>query len=1209
MNFGGKKYVWDLRNRASISFTCILAACGLGLASTTSLAQTAVPVPSGDITPAVWDSVDGKWEGGNPSGYAEGETAAMAVLIKAGANGVDEHWTVDICLQVHESPFTAAYAFLKFSSWDMTHLPTCLPQNNLTCQPGITVDGLYNVGASPSWDLTDSNIYLYNADLVSVTPGLAALDHGGCDINYLGLTVHFTISAAQAAAGDSWVVYGGHLAGEGGAIPLGAPESGTLDIFEPNDPIITCPSDVTIECDEDDSPANTGEATAVTDCPDAGFTFTHEDEVTVISDGCPTVQVIARLWTVTDACGNSSSCEQVITVVDNTAPSLTVPDDTTVECTDSTSPSNTGEATGSDTCGSVTITSSDTSVAGCGTTEVITRTWLATDDCGNTTSLAQTITVTDSTPPELSCPASFTVECDSVPDAETPEVTDNCDSVPELDLDETREDGDCPFSYTLTLTWTATDACGNTATCEQLVTLEDTTPPEITCPPDVTISAGTGCEAEGVDLGTPETGDNCGVGSVDNDAPDVFPVGDTTVTWTVVDQCGNSASCEQQVRVEGDTAGGLECPADVTVECDQDTSPASTGALTTDNVCGAVQVSFNDTEEGTCPTVITREWTVIDVFGDESTCEQLITVVDTTPPEFTVPEAVTIECDESTSPDHTGAVTEEVDNCDPSVDVTFSDSVAEGTCPGAAVITRTWTAVDDCENSTSQDQVITVEDTTPPEITCPPDATTNCADSSPTDSGTATVVDNCDDAPTLTYEDVIEDVVDDCPNIAMIVRTWTATDACGNSNSCVQNIAVVDEEAPTVICRNLAIPFVSQVPEGIPTTPEELCAQGIEVFDDCSDSSSLSVEVSPLVLVQEGTDCETDPTTYSRTIQVTDACGNTSECEQLVRIICPSLVTDSSLCTFDFDEKEGRQFRLRNHVDGPEIYRITASNSGQFFYNIFYEGEPGAEVSLLMEIPFPFVTVGGNPVHVYSNVTIAEEDGFLCLDLDSACPDLGDNGDIGSQFLITTEGGNFANSGAAIILLEDYESMADTTWVIIQGVMPESGYLVANIHLDYALKHTTGWERFGENLHGMVGDIPVTIAECQTYTFGYEATGGAEDIVDSDSVQSVNKFMGGQRFGPSHMRGFAGLVQLEDGTPVEGASVTVFSPKGNIDSLGTVLTDSSGFYYLDTKTKYRKAVYDVVVVPFPDVDPDFMVTDSIMVKPNGFGMLNFTIVP
>ena len=117
--------------------------------------------------------------------------------------------------------------------------------------------------------------------------------------------------------------------------------------------------------------------------------------------GCGNTKVITRTWTATDACGNATSGDQVITVVDTTPPSISVPASVTIECGADESSASNGRATGSDTCGDVTITESDTSVAGCGTTKVITRTWTATDECGNLTSGTQTITVIDTTRPEL----------------------------------------------------------------------------------------------------------------------------------------------------------------------------------------------------------------------------------------------------------------------------------------------------------------------------------------------------------------------------------------------------------------------------------------------------------------------------------------------------------------------------------------------------------------------------------------------------------------------------------------------------------------------------------------------------------------------------------------------------------------------------------------------------------------------------------------
>jgi len=98
--------------------------------------------------------------------------------------------------------------------------------------------------------------------------------------------------------------------------------------------------------------------------------------------------------------------------------------------------------------------------------------------------------------------------------------------------------------------FTCADVSGNTAVCPFDITVTESEPPTITAPADVTVSADAGsCYATNVDLGTPTTSDNCGVKSVTNDAPTSFPEGTTTVTWTVTDKSGNTATDTQDVTV------------------------------------------------------------------------------------------------------------------------------------------------------------------------------------------------------------------------------------------------------------------------------------------------------------------------------------------------------------------------------------------------------------------------------------------------------------------------------------------------------------------------------------------------------------------------------------------------------------------------------------------------------------------------------------
>jgi len=89
--------------------------------------------------------------------------------------------------------------------------------------------------------------------------------------------------------------------------------------------------------------------------------------------------------------------------IDATAPNFTfIPANTTVECDDSTDPSDTGQATASDACGTPVVTYSDVNAPGaCPQAYTITRTWKATDECGNEATANQTINVVDTTAPVL----------------------------------------------------------------------------------------------------------------------------------------------------------------------------------------------------------------------------------------------------------------------------------------------------------------------------------------------------------------------------------------------------------------------------------------------------------------------------------------------------------------------------------------------------------------------------------------------------------------------------------------------------------------------------------------------------------------------------------------------------------------------------------------------------------------------------------------
>ena len=76
------------------------------------------------------------------------------------------------------------------------------------------------------------------------------------------------------------------------------------------------------------------------------------------------------------------------------------------------------------------------------------------------------------------------------------------------------------------------------------------------------------------------------------------------------------------------------------------------------------------------------------------------------------------------------------DNCDTDVQLDYTEVRTDGSCEDAYVLTRTWTATDDCLNVSTCVQVITVRDQTAPVLTgCPADLTIECSDPLPDKGG------------------------------------------------------------------------------------------------------------------------------------------------------------------------------------------------------------------------------------------------------------------------------------------------------------------------------------------------------------------------------------------------------------------------------------------------------------------------------------------
>jgi hypothetical protein len=175
-------------------------------------------------------------------------------------------------------------------------------------------------------------------------------------------------------------------------------------------------------------------------------------------------------------------------------------------------------------------------------------------------------------------------------------------------LTSTHNTGDTfPVGVT-TVTYTATDAQGLTATSSFTVTVTDNELPVVTAPADVQVTAALNTCTASATIGTASATDNCGVATTTNNAPATFPVGTTTVVWTVTDVNGNVATANQIVTVVPDPTNLWYVDADgdnygvagaSVVACSQ---PVGYAANTTD--CNDANVNVNPGEIEICGNAI-----------------------------------------------------------------------------------------------------------------------------------------------------------------------------------------------------------------------------------------------------------------------------------------------------------------------------------------------------------------------------------------------------------------------------------------------------------------------------------------------------------------------------------------------------------------------------------------------------------------------------
>lgn len=690
-----------------------------------------------------------------------------------------------------------------------------------------------------------------------------------------------------------------------------------VEIFDNQNPVIACPSNVIIGTDPGLCSKNVSYVALADDnCPGVIVTYSPVSG-SVFFKGITPVTAKAI-----DGSGNSSQCTFTVQVKDLEKP--------VVECNEMTVGTDPGKCTAivnyntvsaTDNCNSFNIVFSPLSgsLFNKGSSSVSVT---VTDASGNTSTCQFNVNVIDNINPVINCVPSITIpttigKCGTTMSLLAGGATDNC---PGITFSNIPAPGTFLPVGTNPLTVKVTDASGNTATCITNVLVKDNEKPKINCPSNINVSTETGLCGASVSYFASAI-DNCPSTfiSFSKTSGSFFSVGSTLVTATVSDAEGNTATCSFTVTVKDNELPVLICP-NITVGTDPGICKAvvSLNPTATDN-CG-IQDIFNNPFSGSEFLLGTSSviGTAKDLSGNLANCNYTVTVIDDDAPVFIFCPDITQNADPGKCDRQVFFATNAQDNCSAS---TLSYSIPSGSKFNVGVTTITSTATDASGNSSTCSFDITIIDNQSPFITCPADITAgtelNECISKPVQYN-STGSDNCN-ALNFTYDPPQGSQLPlGTHNVLSIV-----TDASGNTASCNFNITIVDDIDPSIAC-----------PENIEVNNDsDLCSALVEFGLDFSDNcDGVSIESNP----PSGSTFQIGMTNITAT--ATDAAGNTSMCEFTVTVLdsqfptltCPSNKIDSvdiGICTKDFSY-------VATAIDNCGIEHVNYSPSSGSSFNI-----------------------------------------------------------------------------------------------------------------------------------------------------------------------------------------------------------------------------------------------------------------------------------
>ena len=386
--------------------------------------------------------------------------------------------------------------------------------------------------------------------------------------------------------------------------------------------------------------------------------------------------------------------------------------------------------------------------------------------------------------------------------------------------------------------------------------------------------------------------------SVTNNAPPVFPIGKSVITWTATDQSGNTATATQVINIVDTTPPKITPPHTVTFEAtslNNNTIPLG-NATVTDN--GIIKSVTNNAPPVFSLGKTTVLWTATDASGNSANATQIVNVVHTTPPKLTVPSNITFEAtslNDNTVPIGNATATD----IQP---VTITNNASKTFPLGKIAIL--WIATDASGNTSNATQIVNVVNTTPPSIPKPVSITVEA-----TSLNNNTVQLNNPTAVDLQPVTFTNNASKTFP-LGKTTILWIATDASGNKANATQSVIVQDTTAPKII------------------PPTDVTVQALSLDDNTVSLGNATATDNVKVVSLTNNASKAFPLGKTTILWVaTDEAGNKANTTQIVDVenTTPPKLTVPSNITFEATSLNNNTISIGN-ANATDIQPVTITN-------------------------------------------------------------------------------------------------------------------------------------------------------------------------------------------------------------------------------------------------------------------------------------------